>query len=542
MRIRRALVCAVALGLIGFAGGCGGDDEQDASGQGSKEALRIAIGSEPPSLDPGLLTDVVSANIVLNLMDPLVRLDDDLEPAAALAESWEVSDDGKTVTFRLREDGGWTNGDPVTAADFEYSWKRILDPELAAGYAYQLYGIVGALDYNNCEKSCDALRDKVGVKTLDERTLEVRLTTPQPWFIAQSAHASFLPVHRATVEKFDRKWTEPANIVTNGPYQLTGWKHDESITLTKWPQWRDAAAVKVERIAGRIIKDSTTALSAFEAGEIDACLDNACIPPDEIERLQEGDAYVQSPGLATSYFGLNLKTVPDLNQRRALAFALDRTSLVENVTKAGEVPATSFTPKGMPGFDVIAQDFLPTTADLEAARTYLNQASSPKRKLNFVYVSEDPVGEEIAVAVQAMWKQIGIQTKLRGMEFQQFLENLGPPIHSSIDVFAIGWVGDYVDDINFLELMTCKSGNNPTGYCDPEYERLIDRARSTPDDTERHKIYAQAEAKLTGPEGALPIIPSHWATFPTMRKPGIEGWQPNLLDQYDFTKVTIAED
>lgn len=475
-------------------------------------------------------------------MDPLVRLDDELEPEAALAESWEISEDGKTVTYRLRDDGRWTNGDPVTAADFEYAWKRILDPELAAGYAYQLYGIVGAMEYNSCEKSCETLRGKVGVKAIDERTLEVRLTGPQPWFIAQSAHSSFLPVHRATVEKFDRKWTEPKNIVTNGPYRLTEWKHDESLTLTKWADWRDADAVKLDRITARIIKDSITALAAFEAGEIDACLENSCLPPDEIERLQQGESYVQSPGLATDYFGFNLKTVPDLNQRRALAFALDRTSLVENVTKAGEEPATSFTPKGMPGFDVIAQDFLPTTADLEAARTYLGQASSPKRTLNFVYVSEDPVGEEIAVAVQAMWKELGIQTKLRGMEFQSLLELLGPPLHSSVDVYKLGWAGDYVDDINFLELFTCKSGNNPTGYCDPAYDRLITQARSTPDNAERYEIYAEAEAKLTGPEGALPVIPSYWATFPTMRKPGVEGWRPNLLDQYNFTKVSIAEE
>ena len=270
-------------------------------------------------------------------------------------------------------------------------------------------------------------------------------------------------------------------------------------------------------------------------------METSCIPPDDIERLQGGDAYVESPGLATQYLGLNLKTVPDVNQRRALAFAVDRTSLVENVTKAGEEPATSFTPKGMPGFDAIAQDFLPTAVDLDAAKKYLDQAASPKKTLSFVYVSDDPVGQDVAVAVQAMWKELGIETKVRGMEFQQFLEMLGPPVDKSVDVFAIGWVGDYVDDINFLELWTCKSGNNPTGYCDADYDALIEKARQTPDDAARHDIYAEAEAMLTGPEGALPIIPTHWATFPTMRKPGVEGWKPNLLDQYDFTEVTIAE-
>ena len=394
MRIRRALVWSAVLVLFAFVGGCGGDDDEaDSNASGSKNVLRIAIGSEPPSLDPGLLTDVVSANVVLNLMDPLVRLNDDLEPEPALAESWDVSEDGTTVTFNLRDDGQWTNGDPVTAADFEYSWKRILDPELAAGYAYQLYGIVGATDYNSCEKDCEKLRDGVGVKAVDDKTFEVKLTSPQPWFIAQVAHTSFLPVHRATVEEFDRKWTEPANIVTNGPYRLTGWKHDESITLTKWDDWRDADSVGVGRIAGRIIKDATTALAAFEAGELDACMETACIPPNDIERLKGGDDYVESPGLATQYLGFNMKTVPDVNQRRALAFAVDRTSLVENVTKAGEEPATSFTPKGMPGFDTIAQDFLPTEADLDAAQKYLGQASSPKKTLDFVFVSDDPVGQ-----------------------------------------------------------------------------------------------------------------------------------------------------
>ncbi len=164
MRAVSAALLAVVLLVVGA--GCGGDGEEASA---EENVLRIAVGSEPPSLDPGLLTDVVSANIVLNLMDPLVKLDENLEPEAALAESWDVSEDGTTVTYHLRDDGGWSNGDPVTAADFEYSWKRILDPKLAAGYAYQFYGVVGATEYNSCEKDCDALRDKVGVKALDDQ-------------------------------------------------------------------------------------------------------------------------------------------------------------------------------------------------------------------------------------------------------------------------------------------------------------------------------------------------------------------------------------
>ena len=478
------------------------------------------------------------------MMDPLVKLNDELEPEAALAQSWEVSDEGKAVTFHLRRDGRWTNGDPVTAADFEYAWKRVLDPELASGFAYQLYGIAGAREYNGCDPEkhdCSLLRDRVQVSAVDERTLEVRLTSSQPWFIAQSAGASFLPVHRETVEQFGREWTEPANIVTNGPYRLTSWKQGESLTLAKWADWRNAAEVEIRRIDARVIKDATTALLAFEAEEIDACLENACIPPGDVERLRAGDAYVRVPALATQYFGFNMETVSDLNLRRALAFAVDRRSLVANVTKGDEEPATSFTPKGMPGFESIAQDFLPEAADLEAARKYLADTVTSRRKLNFVYTHGcDPAADDIAIAVQAMWRKIGVETTLRRIEPKQFLEQLGPPLHSSIDVWMMCWVADYADDINFLEFWTCPAGGDPRSYCDAAYDDLIRRARSTPDDADRHKLYAQAEAKLTGPSGDLPFIPTYWSTFRTLRRPGIEGWEPNLLDRYDFTNVSIS--
>jgi oligopeptide transport system substrate-binding protein len=536
MQTRLALVWwSFTFAALAVTGGCSGDESDPSNAE-----LRIAIAAEPTSLDPALISDLFSANVVINLMDPLVRLDDDLEPEPALAESWKLSDANKTVTFRLRDDGRWSNGDRVTAADFEYAWKRILDPAVAADPAYQLYGIVGAAQYNGCERDCARLRDRVGVDALDDRTLEVRLTGPQPWFLEQVALTTFLPVHRATVERFGRKWTEPGNIVTNGPYRLTAWKHNESITLTKWEQWRGADAVSVERFAGQIIKNATTALTAFEAGEIDACL-AACMPPDDVERLQQSDAYVSSPGLGTRYLELNLETVPDLNQRRALAFALDRTSLVEHVTQAGERPATSLTPVGMPGFDAIAQDFLPKRADVQAARRYLERASSPKRTLNLLYWTNDPAGgAQIAVAVQSMWEKLGLRTRVRGLEFQEYLALSGPPMDESVDVVWTGWIADFVDDINFLELLTCKPGNT-NSYCDADYDRLIERARSTPNDAERHEIYAQAEAMLTGPSGALPVIPAYWATFPTIRRPGIEGWRPNLLGQYDFTKVTVAD-
>jgi oligopeptide transport system substrate-binding protein len=293
-RLRMLFFAFPAALALAAAGGCGGDEGRgnaagtdSGSGQpAAEQVIRIGWGAEPPSLDPGLATDVTSSNVLLNIMDPLVKLGDDLQPVPSLAESWGVSEDGKTVTFHLRSDGKWTNGDPVTAQGFEWSWKRTLSPELAAGYAYQFYGIVGAAEYNGCAKDCAPLAGKVGIEALDDTTLRVELTSAQPWFVQQVSHHSFLAVHRATVEKFGDRWTEPENIVTNGPFKLESWQHESSIDLVKNEDWRDAASVSLTRAEGRIIVDGTTKVQAFEAGEIDA-LDGGGLPPDEIGRLKQ---------------------------------------------------------------------------------------------------------------------------------------------------------------------------------------------------------------------------------------------------------------
>jgi oligopeptide transport system substrate-binding protein len=534
---------AAVLAAGALIAGCGGDDDDDGGSAGgaggNSQTLRMALGAEPPSLDPGLATDITSFYVIQALMDPLVQLDDELEPAPAIAESWEVTDDGKTVTFALRDDASWTNGDPVTAGDFEYAWKRAIAPETAAGYAYQFFGISGAAEFNGCDSAkadCAALRDEVGVSALDDRTLEVKLTSSQPWFVAQAAHLSFLPVHRATVERFGEKWTEPKTIVTNGPFRLTKWNHDELLTLERWPDWRESDTVPLERIQMKIIPQATTAIQAFEAGEIDVCLEQpTCIPIGDFDRVKETPEFDEFPALLTTYLGVNVKNVP-LEVRRALALAIDRTALIENVTHTG-TPATSFTPKGMPGFEEIVQDFISPEADLERARAELGNAK-PGRLT--VFAPSDELSRETLVAIQAMWRELGIESEIKTQEWAQFLEFLGPPPNDAVDLFNIGWIGDYVDDINFLELWTCGSGNNPTNYCDPAYDRIIDEARSTPEDAARHELYARAEAMLTGPEGAFPLIPLGWATAPILRRETVHGLELNLLGQFDWTKISIG--
>ena len=533
------LVLAALLAMLVTACAGGGDEE----GEAADGVITVNWSTEPPSLDPGLASDTTSANIITNLMDPLLKLEgENLEPTPSLAESWEVN--GKTVTFTLRQDGKWTNGDPVTAQDFEYSWKRTISPDLAADYAYQFFGIAGAAEYNACKKNCDAMADKVGVTAVDDTTLRVELTSPQPWFIQQVAHHSFLAVHRPTVEQFGEKWTEAANIVTNGPFRLDAWQHNSRIDLVKWPEWRNADEVALERVNGRMITEGTTAVQAFEAGEIDETGALGGLPPEEMPRLKTLPEYEQTPSLATYYYGVNTKNVPDVNQRRAMALAIDRRLIIDNIAQADQLPATGFTPSGMPGYDTITpnSEFLPETADVERAKELMGQVQNPVTDITLV-INDAPGHREIAVAVQDMWAELGIDVEIQQQEWAQFLESLGPPPANTTDTYRLGWVGDFVDAMNFLELWTCESGNNSTNYCNKEYDALVEQARQTPDNAERYELYAQMEEMLFGPEGDMPLLPIYFYTNVSLQRESIKGtFDQNLLDQIDLTKVVEGDE
>jgi oligopeptide transport system substrate-binding protein len=543
-----ALVAVLSLTAVG----CGGDDDDDDAAPGetgatdtsgtepaAEQNLRIAWGAEPPSLDPGKATDTTSSNIILAIMDPLVKLNPDtLEPEASLAESWTV--DGNTVTFKLREDATWTNGDPVTAGDFVYSWKRTLSPELAADYAYQLYGIKGAMEYNGCEADCEALADGVGVTAVDDYTLQVELTSAQPWFLGQVSHHSFLPVHQATVEQFGDNWTDPENIVTNGAFMLESWDHEASINLVKNPDWRDADTVSLERIDGSIIVDGITRVQAFENGEVDA-LDGAGLPPEEIERLKSEPYYEQYPALGTYYYGFNVENISE-EQRKAMSLAINRKIITDQIDRTGRSQATGMTPEGVKGFEVINPNspWLPAEGDMTQAQELFGQAPSPKTKVNLFH-NDSPGHKEIAVAVQSMWQELGIETTIKAQEWAQYLEVLGPPPNKAVDVYRLGWIYDFPDAINGLELFTCDSGNNNTNWCNEEYDSIVEEARSTEDDNARYELYRQLEGIMFDEAGEVPITPIMWYTYPNLENDAIrDTFFISPLDQIDFTKVVVA--
>jgi oligopeptide transport system substrate-binding protein len=533
-------ISAVAFALLGAVAACGGSNEGAGGKKAEKQEITVNWGTEPPSLDPGLATDTTSANILLNIMDPLVKLDPDLEPTPNLAESWDVSPNGRIVTFHLRMDGAWTNGDPVTAQDFEYAWKRTLSPELGADYAYQFYGIAGAQEYNGCKQNCARLRNGVGVTAVDDYTLRVSLTSAQPWFLQQVAHHSFLAVHRPTVVQHGRKWTEAETIVTNGPFRLAEWSHNARIDLVKWSDWRNAETVALERVNGLMLTAGTTAVQAFESEEVDV---NLTIPPVDLPRYKGTPEYGQYPALGTYYYGVNIKNVRDVNQRRAMSLAIDRRAIIDNITQADQLPATGYTPEGMPGFDTInpASEWLPERADLDRGKELMASVRNPKRQLT-LYYNNDPAHKSIAVAIQAQWKKLGLNVTLKVQEWAQFLQFLGPPPHKTVDAYRLGWIGDYVDAMNFLEMWTCESGNNNTNFCDPAYDRLVAEARRTQNDQQRYELSAQLEQMLFGPDGAMPIIPIYWYTYTTLERESVKDtFNLNLLDQVDLTKVEVVE-
>jgi ABC-type oligopeptide transport system substrate-binding subunit len=544
MRISvRAIQAAVAVAALAvLAVGCGSDSDAGGNGNGVvDQVININWGAEPPSLDPGLATDTTSGDVITNIMDPLVKLDKDLQPVPSLAKSWTVSDDGKTVTFNMRDDGQWTNGDPVTAQDFEYSWKRTISPDLAADYAYQFFGIVGAAEYNACKDNCDALRDKVGVKALDDHTLQVKLTSQQPWFVQQVAHHSFLAVHRATVEKYGRKWTDPKNIVTDGPFKLARWDHDSRLDLVKWDGWRNADQVKLKRINGSMITEGTTALRAFEAGELDTS--GQGLPPVDLPRLKGTPEYAQYPGLGTYYYGFNVKSVPDVNQRRAMALAIDRQTIIDNIAQGDQAPATGFTPKGMPGFDTITANspWLAPNGDIDKAKQLMSQVKNPQKNITLL-INNAPGHKEIAVAVQSMWKKLGLNVTISQQDWAQYLQFLGPPPDPSMDAFRLGWIADYVDAMNFLELWKCGSGNNNTNFCDPGYDKLVEQARKTADNGQRYGVYKQLEDKLVGKDGAMPIVPIYWYTFVQLERTSIkDSLNISPLGLTDYSKVVETD-
>ena len=510
--------------------GCGSSETNVVAGNKSG-TLYWGNGTEPQSLDPQIATGVPEHHVISAVMEGLVLKDrKTLEPRPGVAKTWDISNDGRVYTFYLRENAKWSNGDAHTAHDYVWSWWRALQTTLGNQYAYMLFPIKNAKRYYDGETSDFS---DVGVKAIDNRTLQVTLTNPTPYFLQLLDHYSLFPVHQATIEKFGRadergtRWSYEGNLVGNGPYKLEEWKINRHITVTKNPYYWDEANVSINSIVFKPVDNAVTEERMFRAGALHV---TSSIPADKIAIYQEKSApeLKITPYLGTYFYRLNINTpqLQDKRVRRALGMAIDRKQLVDNITKGGQIPAYTMTPPGTMGY------FPESTLnfDPEAAKRLLAEAGYPNGEgfppIEILYNTNEG-HRKIAVALQEMWKNyLNIDIKLLNQEWKVYLatESAG-----DYQISRGGWIGDYVDPKNFLDMFLCNGGNNRTGWCNEEYDRLIlEVAPSQSSHEQRLKIFQQAETILLED---MPIIPVYTYTSIKLLHPSVRNFDDNILNQ-----------
>lgn len=557
--------------------------------------LVINNSTEPQTLDPALEKGQPEYHVTLALYEGLTVYDPkDLSVRPGVAEKWEVSPDGTVYTFHLRE-AKWSNGDPVTARDFEYSWKRVLDPALASEYVEQVstYLKNGKAYYNGAAadgtlkgwaetrpeqrakdakelldqvqlrhgdtlrklidaekdlavaellrkahaesvKHPDVTLDQVGVKAQDDRTLVVTLESPTAYFLDLAAFFTYFPVHRPTVEKFGKDWTRAGAMVSNGPFRLKDWKVKEHVLLEKNPHYWDAANVADLKLKFLPIENASTAFNLYEKGRIHWMTD---VPRDYIEELLNRPDYHTGPFLTTYFYGFNTTkgVTKDKRVRQALARAIDRQKIVKYITRAGEVAAESLVPPGLPGYTPAKT--LPF--DPEAARKLLADAGFPGGKgfpkIEILYNTQE-AHKKIAAAIQEMWREhLHIDAELRNVEWKIYLDM---QTRMEFDVIRRAWIADYNDPNTFLDMFTSANGNNNTGFSSDAYDKMVAQAAKELDPARRLKLLNGAEAILME---ELPVVPIYFYVTKNLWKPEVQGLYDNVRDTHPYNRVRLAE-
>ncbi|MDQ0113575.1 peptide ABC transporter substrate-binding protein [Paenibacillus harenae] len=508
-------------------------------GQEEARAFRLNLHSEPPSLDPALMEDNVSGTIATGIYEGLTRKDESGNTVEGMAESWEISEDGKTYTFKIRSDAKWSNGDPVTANDFEFAWKRALDPAIGSTYAYQFYYIAGAQDYNE-GKTTNA--DAVGVKALDAQTLEVKLNSPTPYFLGLTSFYTYNPVHQSAKE--NAGWAaDAATIIGNGPFKMGEWQHNTSIKLVPNENYYAKDQVKFTSVDFTMIADSATELANYETDQLDYTgKPTGEIPAEQIPVLAESkkDEFHQVGTASSYYYMFNMEKAPfnNVKVRKALAMAIDRQSIVEDITQAGELPAFGFVPPGIVGVkgdyrDEVKDDFF--KEDVEEAKKLLAEgleelglSSFPEVKLTY---NTNDSHKAIADAIVDMWKtNLGINVGTGNEEWAVFLENRNA---MNFDVQRSGWGADYNDPMTYMDMFVTKGGQNNTGFASAEYDALIQKAYASSDQQERIDAMKEAEKILMD---QLPILPIYYYSSVYMLKPGFENIYLDYKGDIEYTR------
>ncbi len=505
---------------------------------GDQNILQAGNGAEVQDLDPHVVSGVTEHRVLSSLFEGLTDADAaTLEPVPAVADRWEVSDDGLHYTFHIRPEARWSNGDPVTARDFAYAWRRILSPAIASEYAYMLYCLKNARAYNEGK-----LRDfdQVGVFAADVETLRVELENPTPYFLSMQNHFAWFPVHQPTIERFGRMdergtaWTHPGNLVCNGPFILDDWLPNEKLSVRKNPYYWDAGSVLLSGIDFHPIENLQTEDRAFRSGLLHL---TATIPLHRVAvyRRDRPEILHIHPYFGCYFYRMNITRPPFDNPlvRQAFALSINREEIVTNVLKGGEQPATAFVPPGdtkYPAIDVLC-------FDVERARTLLAKAGYPDGQglppVNILYNTSE-AHRTIAETVQRMWKEnLNADVRLLNQDWKTYLSSMNT---LDYEMARSAWIGDVADAVNFLECFQTDVGNNRTGWSSPEYDALIDQAYAEADVTKRSVLLQQAEALLL--EGG-PIIPVYFYSWKFLMSPEVKGFTPNILGYYRWKNLYL---
>lgn len=494
----------------------------------AETSLNRGNGAEPETLDIHKSSGVPEANIERDLFEGLVTEGADGKLQPGVAETWEVSVDGKTYIFHLRADAKWSDGSPLTANDFVFAWRRALAPETASDYAFILWPIAGAEAYSKGEQKDPA---SVGVKAIDAHTLQISLKAPTPYFLGMLMHHMAYPLSKAALETFGKDWNKPGTLVSNGAYRLVAWQPQEHVKLEKNPNYREQASVAIDTVYYIPTEDKNTELKRFRADELDVTDD---IPNDQTDWVKENlpEAFHNSPYIGTYYYALNLQDPifkDNVKLRRALSLALDREILTGKITRSGEIPAYGWVP-AVEGYTPQEMDekSLDKAARIERAKQLYAESgygSDKPLQLELLYNTSDN-HKKLAVAVAAMWKQVlGVETRLRNEEWKVYINSRN---QKQFQVVRSGWIGDYNDAYTFLSLFKSDVGDmNSAAYKSAEYDRLVHEAEIQTDASKRQQAMEQAERVLLSD---MPIIPIYHYTTQHLVSPKVEGWQDNVMD------------
>jgi len=501
---------------------------------GEPKILRSNNSSEPGSLDPALAQGTHDSWVLDHTFEGLYKRLADGTFAPGMAKDYKLADDNVTYTFTLRDDIKWSNGDPVTAHDFEFAWKRVLDPELASDYAFQLYYLKGGEAYNTGTGKVE----DIGVKAIDDKTLEVVLASPTAYFIELTGFYTYYPVNKKVVESNPDWAKNAATHVSNGPFKLAEWEHDVRILMVKNDTYYDSNLVKLDGIELAMLTDENTAWQKYEGGEFDFLIP---LPQAVVAQLKAtGNPELVIGGeLATYYYNLNTKLKPfdNVKIRKGLALTIDRQTIVDKIAQGGQLPCEGVVPFGM--LDENNKEYRNGVGKLveynveEGKRLFAEGLketgfkASDFSKFSILYNTLE-AHRIIAQAIQEMWRtNLGIELPLENVDFQVKLDREKAGDYS---VSRAGWIGDYIDPMTFIDLWVTDGAFNDADYSNPEYDKLVIESKNTADQTIRMNNMRKAEKMLMND---MPVIPIYFYTNPYAQKPYVTGvFKP--LNRYPY--------